>query len=236
MIKSLLYDRLRVLSPYWLRRWFKNRSWFTPVSRRLFGTDVYSRSYFRDVERLENASVEHIADWIVLALGPARAIDVGCGPGHLMAALKRRGVDPFGVDVSAAAIEATRAKGLSVERFDLTQRQAPLPGAPFDLAISCEVAEHLEERHAEAFVDKLVAAAPRVFLTAAEPDAGAGPGLHHVNEQPHAYWTAKMASRGYRLDDAATSDARRHLDRPDVINYLRRPMIFTGVRTSSHGK
>jgi hypothetical protein len=141
----------------------------------------------------------------------------------------------FGVDVSREALRASREKGLTVEPFDLTAPGVPLPGAPYDLAISCEVAEHLEERFADLFVEKLTAAAPRVFLTAAEPDTGLGPGLYHVNEQPHAYWVKKMAGKGFKLDEAATESARKHLDRPEVIEYLRRPMVF-GAEEPSQGQ
>jgi 2-polyprenyl-3-methyl-5-hydroxy-6-metoxy-1,4-benzoquinol methylase len=171
-----------------------------------------------------------MAAWILSELQPAprRVIDVGCGPGHLMAALQERGAEVFGVDISREALRASREKGLNVERFDLTDPAAALPGAPYDLAVSCEVAEHLDERYADLFVEKLTRAAPRVFLTAAEPNTGLGPGLHHVNEQPHAYWVAKMAARGFRLDEGATESLRRHLDRPEVIEYLRRPMVFVG--------
>ena len=229
MFRGLIYDRLRIFSPHWLRRWVKERSWFVPLSQRLFGTEVYSRSYFQDVERLEAGSVGHMAGWIMSELRPPprRIIDVGCGPGHLMAALREHGAEVFGVDISREALRASRDKGLPVEHFDLTAPGVPLPGAPYDLAISCEVAEHLEERFADLFVEKLTCAAPRVFLTAAAPDASVGPGLHHVNEQPQSYWAEKMAARGFHLDEAATASLRRHLDRPEVIGYLRRPMVFT---------
>ena len=228
VLKGLIYDRLRVFSPHWLRRWIKGRSWFVPLSQRLFGSEVYSRSYFRDVERLEAGSVGHMAGWIMSELRPAprRVIDVGCGPGHLMAALREQGAEVFGVDISREALRASREKGLAVERFDLTAPGVALPGGPYDLAVSCEVAEHLEERFADLFVEKLTSTAPRVFLTAAEPETGLGPGLFHVNEQPHAYWVAKMAGRKFVLDERATESVRRHLDRPQVIQYLRRPMVF----------
>jgi SAM-dependent methyltransferase len=228
VLKGLIYDRLRVFSPPWLRRWVKNRSWFVPLSRRMFGSEVYSRSYFQDIERLEAGSVVHMAGWVMSELRPPprRVIDVGCGPGHLMAALRERGADVFGVDISREALRACREKGLNVEHFDLTAPGVPLPGAPYDLAISCEVAEHLDERYADLFVEKLTAAAPRVLLTAAEPDTGVGPGLHHVNERPHAYWVARMEARGFRLDRSATDSLRAYLDRPEVIGYLRRPMVF----------
>ncbi len=55
--------------------------------------------------------------------GPA--VDLGCGPGRLVAALVRRGVPALGVDVSAAAVAQCRARGAPVLHRDLF---ALLPG------------------------------------------------------------------------------------------------------------
>ncbi len=222
---GMLYDGLRRMTPPTVRTYLKQRRWFTPVTRQLFGNAVYSHSYFTDIERLEAASVERIAGWIGRELAPGTAIDVGCGPGHLMAALNRQGIRPSGVDLSRAAIQRSRAKGLSVEYHDLTSEEV-LPGVPYDLAISCEVAEHLEQKHARRFVRKLCRAASTVFLTAAAPDPESGPGLFHFNEQPQDYWIELMEGAGFSLDVAATGSVRRELDDPSVVRYLRRPMVF----------
>jgi 2-polyprenyl-3-methyl-5-hydroxy-6-metoxy-1,4-benzoquinol methylase len=214
------------MTPPVLRRWFKERSWFYPVTKRVFGNTVYSKSYYEDVERLEGTSIEHLADWISTNLRAKTVVDIGCGPGHLMDALRRRGAEVFGVDVATAALSAARKKGLRVDLFDLTHPGVRVPGAPFDLAISCEVAEHLEEQFARAFVEKLTTAAPLVFLTAAEPDPSVGVGLYHVNERPNAYWIALMDEAGFALDAEATASARRALSIPEVIVYLQKPLIF----------
>jgi len=226
MFRGMIYDRLRLLTTPSVRKWIKSRSWFVPVSRKLFGNTVYSDSYNADIERIERESVEHIADWIVREIQPKRIIDVGCGPGHLMAALHRRGVEVFGVDISDAAMKRVADKGLPGELFDLTAPETRLPGAPYDLAISCEVAEHLEAKFASTFVEKLSAAAPCVYLTAFEPGKAISPGLFHVNEQPNEYWINLMNQRGMQLDQASTTRARKALDRPDVMSYLQRPMVF----------
>ena len=223
-VRSLTYDRLRLMSSRRMRRWIKSQPWFVPISRVLFGNDIYSQSYFAELERLESGSVQIIADWMVEHLRPRRTIDVGCGSGNLMAALKARNVSVFGVDVAAAALQRCAERGVEAQRFDLTG-EAPLPRSPYDLAISCEVAEHLDERHADRFLDHLAAAADVIYLTAAEPNPIKGVGLNHVNEQPNAYWIEKMHRRGWRLDERSTESARQHFA-TGVIGYLARPMVF----------
>lgn len=53
-------------------------------------------------------------------------IDLGCGPGRLVADLIRRGIPALGVDVSATAVELARRSGAPALRRDVF---GPLPGA-----------------------------------------------------------------------------------------------------------
>ena len=53
-------------------------------------------------------------------------LDIGCGPGRFVAELARRGVPALGIDITAAAVSSTRARGgLALERDVF----GPLPGA-----------------------------------------------------------------------------------------------------------
>jgi SAM-dependent methyltransferase len=221
----MVFDVMRRATSPRVRGWIKKNPLFLPVSKRLFGTGVYGQSYFNDIERIEAASVPVIAEWIVRRLSPTSVIDIGCGPGHQMKALVERGVRVFGVDIADAALAMARAKGLSVERFDLTSG-ARLPGGPYDLVLSCEVAEHLEEKHAGAFVDHCVSAGSVVYLTAAEPSADGTTGLHHFNERPNAYWVGLFRERGWVLDEALTAEARAAFAGSGVISYLAKPMVL----------
>jgi hypothetical protein len=74
------------------------------------------------------SSVVAIATWIRLTLRPARVVDVGCGPGHLIEALHRDGIDVLGLDYSAAAMEHVSRKGLPFLTFDLMMLGV-LPGS-----------------------------------------------------------------------------------------------------------
>ena len=50
-----------------------------------------------------------IADRIVAEIKPRRVLDLGCAKGFLVEALRDRGVEAFGIDVSAYAISEVRA-------------------------------------------------------------------------------------------------------------------------------
>jgi 2-polyprenyl-3-methyl-5-hydroxy-6-metoxy-1,4-benzoquinol methylase len=219
------YNHLRKTVSWEARVWFKKQKWFTPVTKILLGSDVYCESYFANIEQIEKASVASIAAWIVANLKPNRVADVGCGPGHMMQALQELDVVTFGVDIAKAALKMSKAKGLKVQEFDL-RRGAPLEGAPYDVVVCCEVAEHLEAKHAPQLVLTLTEAGRIVFLTAAEPDPRVGPGLHHVNEQPNSYWIELMRARGWDLDAKLTESARKSFEENGVIRYLQKAMVF----------
>lgn len=57
------------------------------------------------------------------AVGPA--LDIGCGPGRITAALNRRGLFTIGIDISAVAVAMARARGVTALRRNVFR---PLPG------------------------------------------------------------------------------------------------------------
>lgn len=225
-LRSEVYDFMRRHSSGKMRRWLKQRKWFMPLAHMMFSTDVYSSSYYADVERIEGNSVEHIARWVKNNLQPESLVDVGCGPGHMMEAFHKQGIRVFGVDISEQALIRVQQRGLEARKFDLTELDNVIQGVPYDLAVSCEVAEHLKKRYAKTFVKKLCEASSTVYLTAAEPDANIGPGMMHFNEQPNNYWIQLFNEVGFSLDKEKTNHARDFLAQHNVISYLSRPMIF----------
>ncbi|WP_445525861.1 class I SAM-dependent methyltransferase [Streptomyces cyslabdanicus] len=65
------------------------------------------------------------ADLDVLHRCHGPVLDIGCGPGRMVAALAARGVRALGVDVSPAAVARTRRRGGAAVRRSVF---APLPG------------------------------------------------------------------------------------------------------------
>jgi SAM-dependent methyltransferase len=68
---------------------------------------------------------DHAFDNHVVALCSGPTIDLGCGPGRLVAHLIRRGIPALGVDQSATAIQLARRNGAPALHRDVF---APLPG------------------------------------------------------------------------------------------------------------
>ena len=64
-------------------------------------------------------------DLALLARAEGPVLDVGCGPGRLVAELARRGQSALGVDVASAAVRLTTAAGGAAVRRSVFE---PLPG------------------------------------------------------------------------------------------------------------
>ncbi|MCQ9129626.1 class I SAM-dependent methyltransferase [Streptomyces hilarionis] len=73
-----------------------------------------------DVERY--CAAPGAADSGVLHRCAGPVLDVGCGPGRLVAALSARGMTALGVDVSPAAVALTRRRGASALRRSVFDR------------------------------------------------------------------------------------------------------------------
>lgn len=128
---------------------------------------------------------------------PASVVDVGCGTGAWLAAWRDNGVtDILGIDgdyVDRAAlhIDPSAFRSADLERPPAIERR-------FDLAMSVEVAEHLDRSAAARFVAFLSSLAPVVLFSAAPPGQG---GVDHINEQWPAYWAHLFADHGLRPFD-----------------------------------
>ena len=74
---------------------------------------------------LGGRSADTVFDEAIVALCEGPTLDLGCGPGRLVAHLIERGVPALGVDVSATAIDLARRSGAPALRRDVFD---PLPG------------------------------------------------------------------------------------------------------------
>ena len=139
-----------------------------------------------------------IADRIVADIHPKTVLDAGCAMGYLVAALRDRGVEAYGVDISAYAISKVRE---DVRPFckvgSLTE---PLPaGLPdrYDLVVTIEVLEHLYAEDGRQAIRNLCQLTDKVLFTST-PDDFIEP--THVNVQQREYWCRTFFENGF-VDD-----------------------------------
>jgi SAM-dependent methyltransferase len=168
--------------------------------------ETYDAEYYEFIEYTAVYSQNPMADSIVRDLAPRTVLDLGCGTGALLEALRsrkvrRRKVRVAGLEYSDAALTYCKKRRLPVRKFDIARHDLPRKLRRRDVALSFEVAEHLPPELADRFVETLTAASDTVVFSAATPGQG---GTDHVNEQPHEYWIDKMHALGFRLDEDLT--------------------------------
>lgn len=71
-------------------------------------------------------------------------LDIGCGRGELLEALKAEGVDASGVDLGAEMVAEAQGRGLDVHEADAVEWLRGLPERSLGAIISVHVVEHLE--------------------------------------------------------------------------------------------
>ena len=168
--------------------------------------ELYNASYYEHVEDAAVASAPGIATTIVETFDPADLLDVGCGTGAMMEAIRDLGPSVKGLEYSSAALELCKKRGLDVTRFDIENDSHPFPDRRFDVVISMEVAEHLPASVADRYVNVLCQSSDHVVFTAATPGQG---GQDHINEQPREYWLEKFDAREFTVQDDLTETWRQ---------------------------
>lgn len=169
--------------------------------------ETYGARFFKQRHRL-NWRAPVIACAIKEAFHPKRMIDVGCATADIVKALNEIGVWAVGIEGSPAVMPYLEYP--AVFFWDL---RMPLPRQAhemnLDLAISFEVAEHIEPEYAKVYVENLTHLSDRVLMSAATPGQG---GVGHVNCQLRDYWDVLFADKNYRYDEDKVSDFRNCLE------------------------
>lgn len=157
----------------------------------------YTAAFFDSVTHGSIASARSIVPVVVELVRPKSVVDVGCGIGAWLHVFQEHGVsEVVGVDGEYVVREQLLIPQGAFTSHDLEQ---PLRlDRRFDLAVSLEVAEHLAEEAAAAFVESLVRLAPIVLFSAAIPHQG---GVDHRNERWPGYWAELFRGHGYEAVD-----------------------------------
>lgn len=98
------------------------------------------------------------ADHLELLRGSAPVLDLGCGRGELLEALRDAGVEARGVDSDPAMVARCRRLGLAVEAVDAVTTLRAAPAASLGAVTAIHVVEHLPAAGWMALVDAAAAA------------------------------------------------------------------------------
>jgi len=159
--------------------------------------DLYDDNFFQSRKGKTTSSSEIVVPLILQLFQPTSVVDVGCGTGEWLESFAARGIsDYLGIDGDHVPEKLLRIPVANFIRKDLSKGFDL--GRKFDIAMTLEVAEHLPEHSANAFVDSLVRSSDLVIFSAAIPHQG---GHGHINEQWPEYWAKLFLERGYRVYD-----------------------------------
>jgi SAM-dependent methyltransferase len=164
------------------------------TSAETFGADYYASHcgalvYGRQ-ERHWGRFFRGIAERIVQTLSPRSVFDAGCAHGFLLEALRDKGIEVRGRDISKFAMSEVRddmrpfvEQGTIADKID----------GSYDLVTCIEVLEHISEEEAVCAIASMAAAAPRLLFSSSPSDFKEPT---HINVKPVIWWLHRFADVG----------------------------------------
>jgi glycosyltransferase involved in cell wall biosynthesis len=135
-----------------------------------------------------------VADVIVREINPKTVLDAGCAYGYLVAALRDRGVEAYGIDASQEAIDQVRE---DIKPFcKVGSMVAPL-NKDYDLIVCVEVIEHLHPHESNAAIENLCRFTNDLIFSSTPFDFKEAT---HFNVQPTDYWAKIFSAAGFYRD------------------------------------
>jgi glycosyltransferase involved in cell wall biosynthesis len=143
------------------------------------------RMNYDNIDSEEGPFAKRLAEWIKQEINPPNVLDIGCGPGTYVYALRNISVDAKGLDIDERVYGKEHLKYQSL--FDITNERA-------DTTICFEVAEHIEKEREDEVVEKIVSTVEKTLIfTAAAIGQG---GIGHINCKDKEDWAKKITKAG----------------------------------------
>lgn len=175
-------------------------------------------------------SAEVVVPLLFSYFRPKSVVDLGCATGDWLQVFQQFGCEIKGFDGEYVLDDNVQMKidKAYFEPKDLNQPLFPggKPEKKYDLAMTLEVAEHLDPERAQGFVEDITSLSDVILFSAAIP---LQVGTHHVNCQWQSYWAEKFARRGYMLFDCF----RPVIWNDERVNVIYRNNMFLYINRNS---
>lgn len=158
----------------------------------------YGKEFYNLLQNGSYKSAKKVLPLVQNLFHPSSVLDLGCGVGYWIKVWKDElGVeDVLGIEGSYVTEDMFFLKKKYLQNEDL--KLALQLTRKYDLVMSLEVAEHIEEKHSDTFIQNLVNAGDIILFSAAIKGQI---GTYHVNEQMPEYWAQKFAKHDFVVVD-----------------------------------
>lgn len=156
-----------------------------------------------------------LCDAIIATFPVSTAIDIGCGKGDYVKAIREAGISCQGFDGSPRTPEFSDGM-CGVKDFS-----EPQDIGMFDLVVCLEVGEHIPAKYEQVFIDNICRVS-REYICLSWAIVGQG-GTGHVNCRNNGYVINEMRNRGFVIDWEHTEYLREKSTLPWFRNTI---MVF----------
>lgn len=158
---------------------------------------IYTSKFYDYINAGSTRSAKAVVPKVLSLLGPESILDIGCGAGAWCRVWKDHGIQNIlGMDGDYVDNDSLLIPNDCFIRANLS---TPINiNQKFDLVTSLEVAEHIDEKYADIFINNLITHGDVILFSAAVPGQG---GEFHINEQPLEYWRKKFYDNDYECFD-----------------------------------
>lgn len=154
-------------------------------------TDLYADEFYsKRVKYCRRAPV--MCQGIIDMWHPKTVIDAGCALGDLVNEFINQKIDAVGIEGNNACLPYIQCPSGCIRILDLSKKIDL--GRRFSVAISLEVAEHIEEQYADIYINNMCKFSNILVMSVC--DYGETNKIH-CNVKTRSYWIKKFDKKGY---------------------------------------
>ncbi len=173
----------------------------------------YNAEFYRPVQDKAYTSAKIILELIKSSYDFKSLVDLGCGIGTWLKAAQDLGVETIqGYDANQVEEKHLFVPRKNIEIVNLNSLHIS-SNEKFDLAMSLEVAEHLQESSSKNFVNTLTNLSDIILFSAAIP---LQPGTQHINCKPLKFWVDLFEQNNFVCFDFIRKEI---MDLDEIISY-----------------